>query len=258
MIGFARSDTIDLVLTMLTRPRLFDFQYPRLFLSSPRTMADAKARNVFITGSTGYLGQFLIPELIQRGHTVSCLVRPGSEKRLTAGARPVLGDALDQKTFKDAIQPADTFIQLVGVPHPSPAKAEQFRSIDLVSVRESTTAATAAGIKNFIYLSVAQPSPVMRAYLAVRAEGEALIRATGMNATFIRPLYVLGPGHRWPYVLLPMFWLVALIPSKHESALRLMPVTLAQTIRTLVQSVENPPTGIRIIEAPEIRHSPKQ
>jgi len=216
-------------------------------------MADARQRNVFITGGTGYLGRFLVPELIKRGHTVTCLVRPGSEKRLPAGAKAVIGDALKQSTFKDHISPADTFIQLVGVPHPSPAKAAEFRSIDLVSVRESVAAANAAGIKHFVYLSVAQPSPVMQAYLAVRAEGEALIHQSGMNATFIRPLYVLGPGHYWPYLLLPFFWVFTLIPSRRAATLRLMPVTLAQTIRAVVQSVENPPSGIHIVEAAEIR-----
>jgi uncharacterized protein YbjT (DUF2867 family) len=216
-------------------------------------MAGARQRNVFVTGGTGYLGRFLIPELVQRGHVVTCLVRPGSEKRLPAGARAVSGDALNQATFKDHISLAETFVQLVGVPHPSPAKAAQFRSIDLVSVRESVTAATAAGIQHFVYLSVAQPAPIMQAYLAVRAEGEALIRASGMNATFIRPFYVLGPGHRWPCVLLPIFWACALIPSKRDAAQRLMPVTLEQTIRALVQFIENPPSGIRIVEALEIR-----
>lgn len=216
-------------------------------------MAAAQPRIVFVTGGTGYLGRFLVPELVKRGYAVNCLVRPGSENRLPAGAHCVPGDALKQATFKNAIKPADTFVQLVGVPHPSPAKAAQFRSIDLVSVRESVAAAIDAGVKHFIYLSVAQPAPVMRDYLAVRAEGEAMIRDSGMNATFIRPLYALGPGHRWPCLLLPMFWLAMLVPGKSESASRLMPVTLAQTIRALVQAVENPPSGIRIVEASEMR-----
>jgi uncharacterized protein YbjT (DUF2867 family) len=216
-------------------------------------MAGAKQRVVFVTGGTGYLGGFLIPQLIQRAHAVNCLIRPGSEKRLPAGAHQIVGDALKQATFKNAIKPADTFVQLVGVHHPGPAKAAQFQSIDLVSVRESVAAAAAADVRHFVYLSVAQPAPVMQAYLEVRAEGERLVRESGMNATLIRPLYVLGPGHRWPYVLLPMFWLAMLVPSKRESARRLMPVTLAQTIRALVHAVENPPSGVRIVEASEMR-----
>jgi len=208
---------------------------------------------VFITGGTGYLGRFLIPQLLARGHRVTALVRPGSEKRLPPGATPVLGDALNHTTYRDAIAPADTFVHLVGVPHPSPAKAAQFRSIDLVSIREAVAAAVPARIAHFVYLSVAQPAPVMKVYLAVRAEGETMLRNSGMNATFIRPLYVLGPGHRWPYLILPIFWICQLIPSMRDGANRLIPVTLAQTIRALVESVESPATGIRIIDANQMR-----
>ena len=171
-------------------------------------------RTIFITGGTGYLGQALIPLLVRDGHRVRALVRAGSERKLSAGCEVIVGDPLRAATFAPAIAPAETFVHMVGVPHPSPAKAKQFREIDLVSVRESVVAASAAGVRHFIYLSVAQPAPVMRAYLAVRAEGEAMIRASGMNATFIRPLYVLGPGHWWPYLILPMFWLAELLPGK--------------------------------------------
>jgi uncharacterized protein YbjT (DUF2867 family) len=211
--------------------------------------------NIFLTGATGYIGRRLVPELISRGHVVRALVRPGSEGKLPAGALPVLGNALDGKTFAGNVAPSDTFIQLVGVAHPSPAKGEQFRSIDLVSVRESAIAAQEAGVEHFIYLSVAQPAPVMRAYVDVRAEGERLVRATGMRATFVRPWYVLGPGHRWPYLILPLYWLWMLPPSLRDTARRLYPVTLAQLIRALAGAVEGTPHGTRIIEASEMRSS---
>src|SRR5689334_6473476 len=136
-------------------------------------------KTVFLTGATGYIGSRLIPELLARGHTVRALVRAGSEGKLAKGAIPVIGNALDRATFASQVAPSDTFIQLVGVAHPSPSKAQQFRDVDLVSVRESTMAAIDGGVTHFIYLSVAQPAPVMRDYVAVRAEGEAMIRASG-------------------------------------------------------------------------------
>jgi uncharacterized protein YbjT (DUF2867 family) len=36
----------------------------------------------------------------------------------------------------------------------------------------------------------------MKAYIEVHAECEALVRQSGMNATILRPWYILGPGHR--------------------------------------------------------------
>src|SRR2546423_6402112 len=211
--------------------------------------------NVFITGGTGYIGQRLIPELLARGHVVRALVRNGSIAKLPAGAAAVPGNPLDRATFANEVAPSDTFVQLVGVPHPSPRKAQQFRDVDLVSVTESAAAARAAGVRHFVYLSVAQPAPVMRDYVAVRAEGERLVRETGMAATFVRPWYVLGPGHRWPYAILPLYWLWMLSPKSRDTARRLYPVKLRSVVRAIADAVDVPPNGVRIIEAPEMRRA---
>jgi uncharacterized protein YbjT (DUF2867 family) len=213
------------------------------------------AKNVFITGGTGYIGRVLMPRLIERGHNVRALVRRGSELKLPAGCQAVIGNALDASTFADQILPSDIFVQLVGVPHPSPAKAAEFQSIDLASVRASVSAATVAGVKHFVYVSVAQPSPVMKAYQAVRAQGEQMIRDSGLDATILRPWYVLGPGHRWPYALVPMYWLFEQIPSTRDTARRLGLVTLNQMVNALVASVEGTADGIRMLEVPSIRNA---
>ena len=209
--------------------------------------------NVFVTGGTGYIGSRLIPELARRGHKIRALVRSGSETNIPSGAEGLIGDALRLETFASAIQPADTFVHLIGVPHPSPAKATQFREIDLVSIQAAVTAAVNAGIQHFVYLSVAQPAPVMKVFQEVRRQGEELIRQSGMNATFVRPWYVLGPGHRWPLPLVPIYWLAEKLPAFHKSARRLGFVTINQMINALAWTIENPPTGVRILGVPEIR-----
>ncbi len=154
-----------------------------------------RCHKVFITGGTGYLGRRLIEKLLTQGHEVRALVRPGSENKLPPGCKAILGNALDSSSYASQIAPADIFVQLVGVAHPSPAKAKEFRSIDFVSATEAIKVAPEAGIKHFIYLSVAHPAPMMKAYIQVRSECERLLRDSGMNATILRPWYVLGPGH---------------------------------------------------------------
>ncbi len=206
-----------------------------------------------MTGGTGYLGRPLLGALQARGYRVRALVRPGSEGRLPAGVEAVVGQALEADTFIPAIGPAETLVHLVGTPRPNPAKARQFREVDLASIRASVTAASAAGVRHLIYVSVAQPAPVMKAYLAVRREGEALIRAAGLSATILRPWYVLGPGHRWPYLLVPVYGLLKRWPPTHEAARRLDLVTRAQMVAALVWAVAHPAEGIRVIEVPDIR-----
>jgi len=163
---------------------------------------------------------------------------------------------LEEKQIAAALAGADTLVHLVGVPKPSPAKSKQFRTIDLVSVRAAVAAASRATPRpHFVYLSVAQPAPVMKAYVAVRAEGEALLRAVGLDTTVLRPWYVLGPGHRWPSILVPVYALLERFHSTRDTARRLGFVSLAQMAAALVRAVEQRPSGTRVIEVPEIRQT---
>lgn len=208
---------------------------------------------VFVTGATGYMGHALLPVLMARGHYVRALARETSAHRLPPGVETVVGNALDPATFTDAIAPADTLVHLVGTPHPSPAKASSFKAVDLVSVDAALAASLAAGVRHFVYVSVAHPAPVMQAYVAARQAGEARIRASGIDATILRPWYVLGPGHRWPHLLVPIYAALELLPLTREGARRLGLVTLEQMVCSLVASIEEGPEGLRVLDVPRIR-----
>lgn len=199
------------------------------------------------------MGRPLIQALLARGHTVRTLLRPGSPGQPLAGVEAVRGNALDAASFTALIPPADTLVHLVGTPHPSPLKARQFRDVDLASIRAAVLAAENSTVRHLIYVSVAHPAPVMKAFIAARMEGEALVRASGLAATILRPWYVLGPGHRWPYLLAPLYCLLETLPATRERARRLGLVTLDRMVAALVRAVENPTQGVRVVEAPEIR-----
>ena len=174
---------------------------------SERFRMESSSSHVFITGGTGYIGSRLIPRLAARGHKVSALVRPESAGKLPATCEAVTGDALNAASYRDRIRPATTFVQLVGVSHPSPAKAVQFRSIDLVAGREAVAAAVFSGIQHFVYVSVAQPAPMMKAYM--RSAGKMRGRHPGERPQGHDPAarYVLGP--RPPLALRAGPWLLA-------------------------------------------------
>jgi uncharacterized protein YbjT (DUF2867 family) len=125
--------------------------------------------------------------------------------------------------------------------------------VDRVSGLASIEAAARSGGPHFVYVSVAHPAPIMKAYIAVRVECEAALRATGLPATILRPWYILGPGHRWPLLLVPGYWIGERLSSTHDAALRLGLVTIGEMLRTLIWAVEHPPESVRVMEAPDIR-----
>jgi uncharacterized protein YbjT (DUF2867 family) len=213
--------------------------------------------DILVTGGTGYIGQHLIPLLISREHRVRVLAREGSLSRVPNGATPVVGDALNAESVGAALRPGDTVVHLVGTPHPSPTKADQFDRIDLMSIRCTVEAAKRVAISHLVYVSVAQPAPVMAHYLWVRSLGEAMIREAALTASIVRPWYILGPGHWWPKMIMPIYKLAEMIPLMRASAERLGLVTIEQFVTAMAREAENPPPRghRRIIEVPAIRRA---
>lgn len=215
-------------------------------------------QTIFITGGTGYIGSRLIKALLkENNYHIKALVRKGSENIISSRPRRdeiIIGNALDAESYKDKVDNHCIFIHLIGVAHPSPRKKEAFKQIDLVSIQEAVKAATFAGVKHFIYLSVSQyPTNIMKDFQNVRAEGERLLTASGMKASFVRPWYVLGPGHWWPIILKPFFWLSKITGFKKEAAENLDTVTIQQMIDVLLYAVKTLPAAINIYNVKDIK-----
>jgi uncharacterized protein YbjT (DUF2867 family) len=180
-------------------------------------LISAMPKQVFITDGTGYLGRRLIQMLLQKGYTVKALTRKGSEQKLPSGSIPVVSDPFDGNAFARQVERGSTFIQLLGVSHPGPSKKELFYKIDFASVSASVAAAIDAGCEHFVYVSVAQTSTsVMHDYQVCRAKCEKIITQTLLKASILRPWYIIGPGHYWPVLFLPLFKLSKLFLQRRQ------------------------------------------
>jgi uncharacterized protein YbjT (DUF2867 family) len=93
----------------------------------------------------------------------------------------------------------------------------------------------------------------MKSYIEVRAACEAIIRDSGLSATILRPWYVLGPGHRWPIVLKPVYWLLESLPATAAGARRLGLVSLDDILQAMTWAIEHPPETVRILGVEDIR-----
>lgn len=211
-------------------------------------------KTIFVTGATGYIGTRLVKQLLRHNYRVIALTRKGSEHKVPPGSEIVVGNPFDALTFLQYIPAGCVYVQLLGVAHPSPKKAKQFRDIDLRSVKTSAGAAALAGVSHFIYLSVAMaPSKIMDAYQQIRKEGEEYCLNNKLNCTFVRPWYVLGPGHWWPVLLLPFYGLAELIPAWRKQARAKGLVSIKQMLATLMTIVAAEPAPLKIYEVSDIR-----
>ncbi len=211
-------------------------------------------KTIFLTGGTGYIGIRLTRLLLQRGHRVILFVRPGSESKVPSGAVVAVGNPFDPESLRPHIPEACVFVQLLGVPHPSPRKRDLFYKIDLKSIKASTEAAKQAKAGHFVYVSVAQePSGIMRDYQQVRAQGEQSVLAGNLPHTFIRPWYVVGPGHWWPMLLWPLYKFLEMLPATRRKAKALGLVSLGQMLKALLAAIEQPEDLKEVLDVSEIR-----
>ncbi|MEO8621653.1 MAG: NAD(P)H-binding protein [bacterium] len=210
-------------------------------------------RRVFLTGSTGYLGRATSAALLARDHAVDALCRASAREKTIPGVSPIVGDPLDARSYANALRPEHVVVHLVGTPKPAPWKAESFERVDLGSVQQLATATSASHVAHIVYVSVAQPAPTMHAYVDARRRAEAVLHHTNVPLTILRPWYVLGPGHRWPIMLAPLYWAANFVPSMQDGARRLGLVTLQQMVTALVFAVESARDETRVLEVDQIR-----
>jgi uncharacterized protein YbjT (DUF2867 family) len=208
---------------------------------------------VLVAGGTGYLGRAVVPVLVAAGHRVTLMVRRAGVAP-PSGCEVVVADPLRATSYRQ--REVDTLLLLVGTRRPAPWKGAQFEAVDFTAGAAAAAALRERPARHVVYLSVAHPAPAMRAYWRVRARVEALLAATAVPATFLRPWYVLGPGHRWAYALAPLSALCERLPATRATARRLGLVTLREMVGALRRAVdEAPTTGVRILAVPDLRRA---
>lgn len=175
-----------------------------------------------VTGGSGWLGKRLVKALLEgipdaphakppAVREVVALARTPAEMKLLAelGARPVRGDLTDPSTLAALFVGDEERIvfHCAGLIHP----ARFTREFDDVNVRGTRNLlAAAAGATRFVHVSSNSPCGVNKspsetfdesapydpymAYGRTKAEGERLVRDSGLPFVILRPPWFYGPG----------------------------------------------------------------
>lgn len=111
-------------------------------------------KNILLTGGTGFIGQYIVAELLQHGYAVRVLARhiPPAKKRFPA-AEYVQGDVLDIFALEDALQGIDTVIHAAA--HVSFWRKERAKMmrINVEGTANVVNLCLDAGITRLIHLS---------------------------------------------------------------------------------------------------------
>lgn len=108
-----------------------------------------------ITGATGFVGSAVLRRLVEAGHAVRALVRPGSDRTNLDGVRVdlVTGDVCDRASLDRAVAGCDAVVHAAADYRLWVARPEEMYAANVEGTRNVMLAAAAAGVTRIVYTS---------------------------------------------------------------------------------------------------------
>lgn len=149
---------------------------------------------VALFGGTGYVGSYLVDELLQQGHQPVLLVREGSEDKVRHREKCILitGNVLNSSEVAVAVQNADAVIYNIGLLRQFPARGLTFQEYQFESAKRVIDAAVVANVNRFILMSANGVKRDGTLYQTTKYKAEKYLKATGLNWTIFRPSVIFG------------------------------------------------------------------
>jgi uncharacterized protein YbjT (DUF2867 family) len=149
---------------------------------------------VAILGGSGFVGSYLIDSLLDAGHSVSVLVRPGSENKLRRREEVAVtsGSLSEPDAIDDTCRDCDALIYNVGILREFPRQGITFKETQLLGVERAIAAAQKAGLKRFLLMSANGVREDGTSYQATKYQAEELLRNSGLEFTIFSPSVIFG------------------------------------------------------------------
>jgi uncharacterized protein YbjT (DUF2867 family) len=152
---------------------------------------------VFVTGSTGFVGNHVLHTLLDRGHQVRALVRPGSEYKLKQPDKVevIAGEVTESADLIQGMKGCDAAIHLVGIIRAFPSQDITFERLHTEATANVLAAAKEAEVPRLLHMSaLGAREDGSTPYLRTKFAAEELVRQSGLNYTIFRPSLIFGRG----------------------------------------------------------------
>ncbi len=206
----------------------------------PAEFPQTRARRIFITGASGFLGRCLLARLDpSKFEKISCLSRSAPPSTSPANVEWLSGGLADTAAYSAALDGADCVVHLAAATGKLPPK--EYFAVNVEGTRRLVEQCQRAGVRSFLFISsVAAGFPDLTRYhyAQSKVQAEEIVRASGMNFAIVRPTMIFGPGS---LVLTGLATLAALpvIPVFGSGATPVSPIAVEDLADFLLRFVDN-------------------
>ncbi len=197
-------------------------------------------RTALVTGSTGYIGGRLVPELLDAGFAVRCLVRTPSKLRdqpWVGDVEVAEGDVGDVAAVRAAAEGTDVAYYLVH----SLGTGKRFERRDRDMARAFARGARAAGARRLVYLGGLYPDvDDLSPHLDSRKEVGEILLDSGVPTAVLRAAVIIGSGSASFEMLRYLTERLPVMVTPRWVDNRIQPIAVRDVLRYLVGAADLP------------------
>lgn len=210
---------------------------------------------VALIGGTGFVGSYLVDELVAHGHQPHLLVRPGSEQRVrhADSCSIVTGEVQSEDAVREVLADCDAAIYNIGILRERRRQGITFQALQYEGAVRAIDLAGEMGVRRFLLMSANGVKADGTHYQRTKYKAEEHLHASGLEYTVFRPSVIFGDPRgcmefctqlrddmiRMPLPA-PLFY-EGLLP-RAPGSFALSPVHIGDVARAFVDSLEHPDT----------------
>jgi NADH dehydrogenase len=149
---------------------------------------------VALFGGTGFVGSYIIDELLAQKMIPRILVREDSQSKLMQNAKceVIYGDLKNENAIRETISGCDAVIYSVGIIREFPSKGITFENLHFEGAKRCIDIAKDEHIKRFILMSANGVKKKGTAYQQTKMMAEEYLKWSELDYTIFRPSLIFG------------------------------------------------------------------
>ena len=193
---------------------------------------------ILVVGGSGFVGRHVVNRLVEDGRNVVVPTRRrvnANELNVLPTVNVVESDVNRPADLRRLVERASAVINLVGILNESTGNTFTRAHVELP--RSIVAACAAAGVRRLVHMSALNADPAGPSrYLRSKAEGEAVVVASGLDWTIFQPSVIFGREDRFLNLFAKLLRVAPLMPLARADA-RFQPVYVGDVAECVARAL---------------------